>query len=84
MFKPYADTHPLDHCPGLVLHYTVISPGQEQTFEQEGLDPEIELNNIKLQGHEVSDGDFQALLLKNGDTWVQEVIKKLKRGKDDA
>jgi len=63
--------------PELECFYEII-PGQEQTFEDPGFEPEIEWGEIEFNCVQVSDETHHYFICRSGEKWEREIINGLK------
>lgn len=64
----------------LEIHFTVVSPRQEQTFGDPGFESEIEINDILENNTRTSDKRFEYLMAGEYDL-IGEILDSL-RGND--
>ena len=60
------------------IHFTVVSPEQEQTFDDPGFEPEIEINDIIENNIRTSDEHFE-YLMKDEYNITGEILDHLRR-----
>jgi hypothetical protein len=74
--------HQLKNAPGITITYSFVAPAQKQTFNQEGLEMEISIQDIHILGRRVSDNKFSELLKSNNGVWTAEILDSIKRGEN--
>ena len=60
--------------PELEVYYNYF-PGQKQTFEDPGFEPEIEFEEIEIAGHPISDELYHHFVSIFGKAWEREILK---------
>ena len=59
--------------PEIEIDYNYI-PGQKQTFEDPGFEPEIEFEEIKIAGQPVGDELYHHFVSTFGNAWEREIL----------
>jgi len=67
------------YAPEIDLFYKILSPGQEQTFEQPGYPPEIGICEIEIHGEIISEELTDILLDAHEMEWREEILFQLKK-----
>ena len=63
--------------PDLEVYYH-IQPGQEQTFDQKGYEPEVEWEEIEINGRPIGDELHHHFISTFGEKWERDIITSLK------
>jgi hypothetical protein len=65
------------------IDFSVVDPGQKQSWTNPGYDPEIEITDIWIGGYKVEGYVYCYLMMKYEDEWKSEILDMLSR-KEDA
>lgn len=63
--------------PELECFYEII-PGQDQTFEDPGFEPEVEWGEIEFNCAQVSDETHHHFISTFGEKWERDIVTSLK------
>jgi len=67
------------YAPEIDLFYDIIDPGQEQTFDQPYLPPEIKIIEIEIHSEAISEELTDILLDAHEMEWREEILFQLKK-----
>ena len=68
-----------EYIPEMDIFYRVVSPGQEQTFDQSAVSPNIEIKEIEIHGEGLSEELLDILLDAHEEHWREEILIDLKK-----
>ena len=72
LYTPY-------YAPEIDLFYKILSPGQEQTFDQQYYPPEIEIMEVEIHSETISEELTDILLDAHEEQWREEILISLKK-----
>lgn len=66
----------LEYAKEIAIEFVEISPAQHLTRYQPGYDQEIEIQNIKINGNDISEWLQSDLLKRHEAEWIKEMLER--------
>lgn len=66
-----------EYSPDLEIYYNITDPGQIQTHNQPGIQPEIEIESVEINGKEADPWLTAFLIDAHEAQWKEEILNKM-------